>query len=103
MRAQPGELLKSPTAGSSTLEHSPQLRRLTEHLRDLITIVYERSISRRMKSLTLIRLEYVSGEDRDGKFFMHFVALVKDREAAESIPLRLTITAERDDTCSDQF
>jgi len=92
MRAQPGELLKSPTAGNSTLVPTPQFRRLTEHLRDLITIAYERSTRRRCKSLNLVRLEYASDENNGGRYSMHFAALVREPDHDECVPLQVSIT-----------
>lgn len=92
----PGTLLKQP-AKYSILYASPPSRRLQEHLHDLITIAYERSTNRRPRSLTLTRLEYASGENSDGKFSMHFVALVKELEAEDTLPIRLSITVNKEE------
>jgi len=90
----PGSLLKSPTQGASTLQQSPQLRRLTDHLRDLITIAYEACTSRRGSSLDLTRLEYASGERQGEKFCMRFDALVRAQDRSEPVRLKVTIIAE---------
>lgn len=95
--APPGTLLKHQTAGRSTLVATPQSRRLMEHLHDLITIAYEHSTYRHSNSLHLTRLEYASGENSDGKFCMHFVALVKAANLDASVPLRLSITVKQED------
>lgn len=91
----PGTLLKPsrPHAGI-TLEPTPQSRRLTEHLHDLIMITYERSTNRLGSSLSLTRLEYVYGENKDGKFSMLLNALVRDHTRDAIEPVTLTFTAE---------
>lgn len=68
-----------------------------EHLHDLITIAYERSTNRRSNSLHLSKLEYASGENSDGKFSMHFVALVKELNLPDAFPIRLVITVNREE------
>lgn len=95
--APPGSLLKSRTAGRSTLCTSPQSRRLMEHLHDLITIAYERSTNRRSNCLHLTKLEYASGENSDGKYSMHFVALVREQNLPENIPIRLHFTVSKEE------
>jgi len=78
----------------STLLATPPLARLHRHVRDLITIAYERSTRIPSKSLCLTKLEYVSDEKLDGKCSMHFVAQVREAGHADAIPVSLTITAE---------
>jgi len=93
----PGTLLKRLPASASTLSHSPLSRKLQEHLHDLIAITYERSTNRRCNCLHLERLEYVLGENLDGKYSMHFAALVKEANHPEYVPLKVTITASKEE------
>lgn len=73
---------------------SPALRRLTRHLHDIIRIACEASTNTPSKSLYLTRLQYVSDEKLDGKFCMHFAALVREQDRADAITINLTFTAE---------
>lgn len=93
----PGSLIKHQRAGDSTLLVTPPSRRLTDHLHDLIIIAYERSTNRRSKSLGLTRLEYVSGENKDGKYSMRLNALVREQDRDASVALHLTITVSEED------
>lgn len=78
----------------TTLLLTPALKRLHRNLHDLILIAFERCINRPSKYPCLTRLQYVSDEKLEGKCCMHFVALVREQEAAESTTINLTITAE---------
>lgn len=101
--APPGTLLKSHRASVGTLSPSPQSRRLTEHLHDLITIAFEAFTNRPSNSLTLTRLEYVSGEKNGEKYSMRFAALVREADLPAGVPILLNITAEEDQSCLAQF
>lgn len=81
----------------TTLVLSPTLKRLHNHLRDLIIVACETSMQAPSKSLCLTRLEYVSDEKREGKFSMHLNALVRERDRNAAIPIQLTIIAEAGD------
>lgn len=84
----------STTDENLDLIASPPLRRLTRHLHDIIRIAFETSTNIPSKSLYLTRLQYVSDEKLDGKFCMHFAALVRDQEHGDAITINLTFTAE---------
>lgn len=92
----------STTADATTLYASPQLRRLTENLHDLIIISLERYTKAPGNSFVLTRLEYVSGENNDARSYMHFDAQVKELGRLGNIPLRLSIIVEtppEDESC----
>lgn len=79
----------------TTLVLSPTLKRLHNHLRDLIIVAYETSTHRPSKYLCLTRLEYVSDEKADGKFCMHLNALVREQDGSpDATPITLTFTVE---------
>jgi len=100
----PGTLLKRRTYGATHLTTSPESRRLTDHLHDLIIIAYEASTTLRSDSLTLTKLEYASGGRSEGKSYMHLSVLVKDLGHAATIPLKLTITVEPEaELCSELY
>lgn len=97
MRAKPGELLKRLPRSATTLTQSVQSRQLTAHLHDLIIIAYETSTNRRGSSLSLERLEYVSGAEHGGKYYMRLSVLVKEAALNETVPLTVTFTADLED------
>lgn len=101
-KASPGELLPRRTSVGLTLISSPQSRRLQETLHDLIMLAYQQSTGHRGNSLSLSRLEYVSGEKNGAKYCMHLDALVKDHERNENTPLKVTLSAEVVE-CSENY
>lgn len=92
--APPGSLAKPQTSAHSTLLVSPLSRRLTAHLQDLITIAYERSTNRRSNSLNLIKLEYASAVQHEGKFCMRLNALVRELDLDDTVPLTVIFTVD---------
>lgn len=88
---------KRKTDAGSTLLHTPQSRNLMDYLRDLITLTYERSISRRSSSLALEALRYVYGENNGEKYCMHFVVQVRERGQQESVRLAVSFTVSKED------
>lgn len=79
------------TSDGTALNYSPTLKRAQEILHDLIITACERFTKRPGKSLTLIRYQFVSEENSEGRYYTHFDALVKDQEANELIPLQVII------------
>lgn len=93
----PGALLKTPTRAGITLIPSVQSRRLTEHLQDLIIIAYQRSTSLPGESLSLIKLDYASAVESDGRYCMRLNALVKDHDRDATIPLTVSFIVDSED------
>lgn len=77
----------------TTLQSSVALRRLHVRLQDLIIGTYERLTKTPSKLPYLEGLRHVCDESADGKFSMHFVALVRDLKVAGTTTIGLTITA----------
>lgn len=73
-------------------------------MQDLIIVQYELSTNRRGKSLSLERLQYVSGEKNGDKCYMHYAVLVKDHARNENITLQVTlgVSDNGDQECWDQ-
>lgn len=93
----PGALLKTPTRAGITLVPSVQSRRLTEHLQDLIIIAYQRSTNLPGNCLSLIKSDYASAVEQDGKYCMRLNVLVKDHERDATIPLTVMFIVDSED------
>lgn len=82
---------------ATNLIASPPLKRLEANLHDLIIACWEAYTRTPGSSLALTKLHYVSDEKHEGKFSMHFDALVKDLDQNENTPASLTFTVKMGD------
>lgn len=82
---------------ATTLQGSPPLKRLQENLHDLIIVSFEAFTQTRGLCLSLTKLHYVSDEKHEGRFSMHFDALVRAQGLADAIPLSLSFNVKMGD------
>jgi len=89
------------TIDGIALEASPPYRRLQEGLQDLIISAYETSTKRPGKSLSLRRLELVSGANNEEKCYLHYRVLVREAGHVETTILNLMFIAGDGENTSD--
>lgn len=87
--------VRSQTDGVTPLQSSPALKRLQASLHDLIVIACQQSMLAPGNTFALSQLTFVSDEKSEGRFSMHFGALVKALELNVNIPLTLTLNVEQ--------
>lgn len=81
----------------SALRDSLPLRRLRDHLHDLIIISLEAYTQTPGQSFSLIRLHYASDEKHAERYSMHFDALARVPDQNADIPIKLSLSVSLGD------